>query len=784
MTTTAATSVLEDTIAVTKGTGIIHLVTMLNANDPDGKTAGAAGVARYNKVLPPTRATSFDGTGFVGLGFITPTNRFAYLFLPTICTETNGQKHVIGTASNNALTPDIRLLSPEAFKNFLAISPKRLVPSNSPCGDLPLDLAEPRVAELVALVDSAITQLTEPLYLARCSSTIAIPDGTPAIVKGRADDQAVEDGIAEFGGTSGANWHYHNAHWNPVVQAAFLTEPDLAKYLPSGGGDVAKYYSNPHFNYELVHLDDDDELHLADERKRHALQALITLSQQRKTPTTRDTPPVAEVAILTPLQMAPPLAAQRKSEKFEPVRKNVQARDMLLGARWTDFKLKDEVSPPVFTTLSTLIHECSSKAEMTTVCSSGLRTNAKKLSESRDFALRHVSLPSYEPVMDAYMAIAQVHPHNLDSLTDCKTSGITYSSFFSDTAQSIALKNKDKSQAAAEDALEESDIHRTKLQTTFTPVTQVTGFQTVLSCNTNSLNYFTAKYVFDYNSKSYTLDWPNYAAYLREVSDLLTGEESKIWLKKFQGTSNEIQLAYYIISSMNSILARLGGVLDDQECLMNATPTRFHLVSVRGFYAAERSFTTLKDTIENCLCEAIEPPTSPLWNSSEAKRVKEQRELMIHNQKWNTGRGATAAHSPAPVKSDRKSKATHEPQAGKAAGQPKRKTHHGTNLECLGPDGKVGFIICPDPTANGLKFPTDLDAERPGTGFSICKNYYRHGSKCNYGATCNRIHTHPKDLPLDKGKSLWTFMASNTTNLKWNDEVVSVSELATLFGNL
>eukprot|EP00956_Cyclotella_meneghiniana_P008641 scaffold11779_cov39-Cyclotella_meneghiniana.AAC.3 len=718
---------------ITKGTGIIHLVTMLNVNDPDGKTAGAAGVARYNKVLPSTRATSFDGTGFV--------------FLPTICTETNGQKHVIGTASNNALTPDIRLLSPEAFKNFLAISPKRLVPSNSPC----------------ALVDSAITQLTEPLYLARCSSTIAIPDGTPAIVKGRADDQAVEDGIAEFGGPSGANWHYHNAHWNPDVQAAFLTEPDLAKYLPPGGGDVAKYYSNPHFNYELVHLDDDDELRLADERKRHTLQGLITLSQQRKTPESRDTPPVAEVAILSPLQRAPPLAAQRKSEKFEPVRKNVEARDALLGARWKDFKLKDEVLPPVFTTLSTLIHECSSKAEMTTVCSSGLRTNAKKLSESRDFALRHVSLPSYEPVMDAYQAITQVHPHNLDSLTDCKTSGITYSSFFSDTAQSIALKNKDKSQAVAEDA--------------------VTGFQTVLSCNTNSLNYFTAKYVFDYNSKSYTLDWPNYAAYLREVSDLLTGEESKIWLKKFQGTSNEIQLAYYIISGMNSILARLGGVLDDQECLMNAIPARFHLVSVRGFYAAERSFTTLKETIENCLCEAIEPPTSPLWNSSEAKRVKEQRELMIHNQKWNIGRGATPAHSPAPVKSDRKSKAAHEPHAGKAAGQPKRKTHH-SNLECLGPDGKVGYIICPDPTANGLKFPTDLDAERPGTGFSICKNYYRHGSKCNFGSTCNRIHTHPKDLPLDKGKSLsgplWrpTLPTSNGTR-KWSASANLLLSLAT-----
>ena len=307
VTTTATTaSVLDDTVAITRGTGIDHLVTMLGY--PDGKTTKSADITRYNRVLPATRATTFDSPGFVGLGFITPTNRFNYLFLPSTCTDTNGEKYIIGTASNNALTPEIRLLGFDAFKGFLAIGPKKLFPTGSPIGDVPLDLSIPRVAELVALVDSAITDDTEhPLHLARISTTITVPGGTLGIAKGKADDQAVEDSVASFGGPPGAQWFYHAVHWSPIIQAAFLSEADLAQFLPPGGGDVTKYYSNPHINYALINLEDDDELCLADKRKRQALQSLITLDLQRKTPASReDAPPVAEIDMRSPLERAPP----------------------------------------------------------------------------------------------------------------------------------------------------------------------------------------------------------------------------------------------------------------------------------------------------------------------------------------------------------------------------------------------------------------------------------------------------------------------------------------------
>ena len=283
---------------------------------------------------------------------------------------------------------------------------------------------------------------------------------------------------------------------------------------------------------------------------------------------------------------------------------------------------------------------------MTSICSSGLRSTAKRLSASRDFALRNVCLPANEPVTDAYFAISQVHSLSLDSLED-KASGFTYATLMADTPASIALKNKDRTLAVAEAALDMADIHRTKDQTSYTPVTMVSGFATVLQCNTNTLNYFIAKFLFDINADS-TLDWPNFAAYIRNVSDLLTGEEAKNWLKKHQSSHHEIQLAYYIIHNLNSILARLGGALDDQECLMYAKKNEWAQVSVSAHYAAERIYYAMKETIENALVQAIEAPTSPLWNSSSEKATKDLKDRILLNAKWNTGAATIGVPLPPP----------------------------------------------------------------------------------------------------------------------------------------
>ena len=320
-TTGTAASLYDNTVAMTTAP-----ITVTSLGYPDGPTTQAKDFVRYNKILPVTRSGSFDGmgSGLAGLGFLSNAKRLNILLFPSICTEANGEKHVIGTASNNALTPDVRVMSPDVFKSCLVISPLSMVPPGCPQGVVPLDRTEPRVAELLALVGDAVSQFdpNEPLFLIRCPNSVPIPGGTPTITKGAADDQAVEAGVAEFGGTACSHWLFHLLHWNTEAQAAFLSEADLAKYLPPcAGGDVQKHYAFPLMSYEAIHLDDDDELRIAEAKKVSMIEKLVRMSQLANTPTSQASaggPPLEEVQVRAPSGGATPPPTQRRPTHSTP----------------------------------------------------------------------------------------------------------------------------------------------------------------------------------------------------------------------------------------------------------------------------------------------------------------------------------------------------------------------------------------------------------------------------------------------------------------------------------
>ena len=562
-----AVSLYDNTVAVTNAP---FTVSMLEY--PDGPTAQAKDSLRYNKVLPPTRASTFDmpGSGFVGFAFLTGAKRLNAFYLPSTCTEANGVRHVIGTASNNALTPDIKLLSHDIYKGCLVVSPLSMVPAGAQVGVVPLDRTDPRVAELLALVDDGIAQFdaSEPLFLARCPNSTPIPGGIPTITKGAADDQAVEASVAEFGGTAGSHWLFHMLHWNADVQAAFLSEADLAKYLPPGGGDLQKHYAFPLTSYEAIHLDDDDELRIAEAKKISLIENLVALAQSKSTPTSHAAyPPLEEVRVRTSSGGATPPTIHKKVDKFDAFRKGAIARDLVLSAHWEDLDTMSRVRACELKTLACIVHESSSRSEMTTALASGLRSNAVRNTKSRDFAFRGVKLPKMEPIMAAYLAHAQVHTENLDDLSETNVTGFTFSSFFADTPASLKAKQKETSIANAEAALDETDTNRTRRNTAYTPVTMIAGFSTVLIAISNCLNYFDAKFHFSTTGGS-SDDWPNYAAYLRQIGNTFTGAEAKDWLHKYQNTVEEVQLAYFVTSHLNGILARLGRICDDQVSLL------------------------------------------------------------------------------------------------------------------------------------------------------------------------------------------------------------------------
>lgn len=324
--TAASPSVLYDnTVAVTNA-----LITVTSLGYPDGPTTQAKDVLRWNKILPSTRASTFDGPGFVGIGFLSLAKRLNFLLHPSVCTEENGGNHVIGTASNNALTPDIKLLPMDIFKGCLVVSPLSLIPAGAQHGAIALDRTDVRVAELLALVDDTISQFdpTEVLYLARCPNSFPVPGGTPNLTKGAAADQAVESGVAEFGGTAGSHWLFHLNHWNTEFQAVFLSEAELEKYLPPSSGELHRHYAAPLMSFEPLHLDDDDELRLAEAKKLSVIENLVALAQPRNTPTSlAEAPPLQEVRVRTPSSGATPPRGFEKGKRVKRPPQGLHGQD-------------------------------------------------------------------------------------------------------------------------------------------------------------------------------------------------------------------------------------------------------------------------------------------------------------------------------------------------------------------------------------------------------------------------------------------------------------------------
>eukprot|EP00956_Cyclotella_meneghiniana_P003410 scaffold4129_cov82-Cyclotella_meneghiniana.AAC.6 len=231
--------------------------------------------------------TSLDPSdGFVGVCYLTPKGRLVHLLRLGGCIDDAGVEHVIGTASNNAASPDIKLAPPDIFKNVLTIGTKATATKGAIAGDTPLDRDEDNVKALLTEELLSHFKDEDELYVIRTPIAHPIPGGTELLCKGDAADQTVEEALRAWGDDAAINWLFSMQVWSKTIQETLLDDEEYKKYLPKMSGNHKKVYSeSPYITTKWVD-EDDTELVLADELRRNFLETLLANEENSGPPST------------------------------------------------------------------------------------------------------------------------------------------------------------------------------------------------------------------------------------------------------------------------------------------------------------------------------------------------------------------------------------------------------------------------------------------------------------------------------------------------------------------
>lgn len=765
---------LDETAFFTEATNKVSLISM--SSHPNGPTAKLSDLKRWNGIQPDTRGNPNSLQGpFTGLLTVSENAKVNHLFLPRHCADGEEKPYLIGTASNNARNPVPRLLPTAALRNFFGIFPKSMAPTGCIGGDIPLDLTDVRVLALITEDMKQDFPADEELFVYRVPVSLPIPGGHEAVYKGGAEDQAITDQLHNWYGDAGPNWLSAVLHWTEEQHNALLTE-ELAKYLPKGRGNNEALYTSPFISHQLGGIDEDEDL-------MHATEQLLAECESKAAAMTEVAVP--QIGRTVPLN-APQdgdldtiMGDIPKIDKVQRMQNELRGKLLLLGAN----RKKGAIIPTALGKLSALLLKSTTKTECTSTVRSGMLTAKGEFQNSVHFLCRKADPPKPQAVVDAFMGTLTLDTTKRESLTDKNAQGLSFLHFLPDTKASSEAKGKDSHKYVAEDALDEATEKRTKLNTDYIPVESVTSLNDVEVCIANAFLFFATLYAVDPEATYSTEKWPIFCDWMMDTAKLLSGSDSKEWMKEYRGSTKEVKLAYYVLSSLTTLHTRVAIFVSDVVNQAKALSDEFEDIPPNLIMKAQKFFDNMIEQIEGVFEGSFPVPDSILWENSGDKQKEERAKLMILRSQLDIKRQAAtpSAHTPPPA-------STVTPGSNRArgrnrtAGAPVEQATTRPKLHndpaTLGADGLDGYIIVPH--GKHFSVPSELNGPRPGTEFALCKAHYMKGKKCKHGQSCNRSHAAPKDLPADKRKLLWTTMAGNTDGLSWNEELVNVEEMRKL----
>ena len=226
------------------------------------RTFGALELKQWSEKGHKARASALQNRNPYA-GFMTATHalRTNVLMIPRMH-STDDKDLILGTKSNNAMTPEARVMEPAALQSFIGIATRDGFPEGSKIHPTPLNLEHEDLKQFYPVPDGqSAKNLYGKLCVGRVSCSLPVFSGTEAVLTGRLEDLTVEDHIQETYGSYRDKWLRLILSYKQNIVDAILNSPDLkANHVPATEKGHQYKWATPFHKQEAPDTDDDDML--------------------------------------------------------------------------------------------------------------------------------------------------------------------------------------------------------------------------------------------------------------------------------------------------------------------------------------------------------------------------------------------------------------------------------------------------------------------------------------------------------------------------------------------
>lgn len=781
-------STADDTEVCTQRTGEKTLIITMNPYKEAVKHVGPAITENQLKKWASdghkARASTLANSSTIkGLLVSNENKKLKAIYMPRVVVDEKENSVLVGTISNHADKPKIRVLPLEALKSYFVVQTKANAPLGVPFGDEPLDLSHPAIASFFP-TENEEHHLQGTFFVAKVPTAMPIPLNTSNIVLGDIFEQSVEETAMAIDEDWGMGWIECLRSANPGLSDILAKEPELQKYLPR---TQSREMGDPYCTFEAPN-DDDDNIAQAETKIIQECEDIVK--------TSKDTVPRminggggeapeqpnadgGNFGDLIRLMGQGFKNASNESEKASQLnanKKHFEGITKLMTAHLeTDPRTSEKVL--VLGKLSKcaqmIIDNATSVRSMSTIFEQGLSQTIRRHQDSENFLLRSVNFPVLEQAVKGFMGTGLYHQRTLKNLV------ITM--LIPDTKDTSAKKKNNASDTIAEDAIGEAIEKRNKLSTAYTPVGALNCLEDLLAMLSNDITRLATLAEFDEFDMKNKEKVPFLVYASNRIAQFLTNRKAKDWMKDYKDTVRAPALFCFIAFRICAIVTDMAEALSPLDQTVAACEDRTMDISIEPYLEATSSLENTMDEIRRIIL-GTEIVSSPFFENSEAKKQHDKNQAL--KLRMDMGGLSSAAGTKTipitPITSGSKRKGAPASDMVEIKQESKTLKKRHDDPKNLGADERDGYIIMNNQGTGRLKLPIELDDRKPGH-FSLCKNFYIKGGTCRFGEACKNSHKHPSKLPLDKAQALWNFMASEEAKkqgAEWNTVLVSAKDMA------
>ena len=638
----------------------------------------------------------------------------------------------LGTSSNKASSVRPKFVSDKVTLNVLCVVNKCELPVgvDIEVSTVDLDKTEPLLNEFFFkdgdLIDDEVKVIVRLPACAPAPYGFSLKTGTV--------DQGLFDGLDMIDDTYLTFWAISLNDHNEALQQKLLGESTLKKYLPPRPATGHGYTDSPFFKFEDP--DEDDELlNPAVEELRLECEMIakvdLTKSIQDELSSSKShssgslaSKPTDEIMSITAKKPAAVPTPTFTSDD------HVNARLIALGMTFDNSS--GNLTLPVANDLFAMIRSAGSIQSMRDAVRSTFGTLEDQLSQSSHFLYRLLEFPDLSKIGSSYLAQCIWSADSIESLDLTTSNGFISNMIMPDNAAISKAKADAADIDVAEEAMGEHYSKKSKLDTSFKSIQEITGINVFLATMANMLLTLHMYYTFVLVSST---PKPSMAFFIEKFAMRMTERQSRIWLKK--NRTEGIKLMYYCMSQIFSIQSCFARASKDVLVLNAILKKEFDTVPKSYYKLAFDIYDDSIRVLDRVFLGSHEVPSSSLWRSSPAKQRLEDKD-----RKSLIGL-LTPRTNPKDIARERRESLKNE--------QPPTKIPKG---ECS------GFIATK--MAN-LFIPKGVFPE----GKQLCRSGARVDSNCPYGDKCHSNHDTFVDMNRAQQKRI----------VKWidNDKKVNFS---------